>query len=244
MEYIYNISNLQKEYNGRVVLSIKELNICEGQITCLIGPSGSGKSTLLHILNRIELPSKGFIKFNGYPYPNNGNLEIKIRRQMAMIFQKPIVFNNNVYENIAYGLKLRKMSRIIIRELVEEIAETVGLKDMLRQNAKTLSGGEAQRVALARAIILKPRVLFMDEATTNLDPANVILIENMVKFANSNYKTSIILATHNMNQAKRLSKQVIFLLNGNLIETGDTKTVFENPKDQSTKSFIEGDMIW
>jgi tungstate transport system ATP-binding protein len=244
MEYIYNIFDLKKEYNGRIVLFIKELNILKGQITCLIGPSGSGKSTLLHLLNCIELPSNGFIEFDGYQYPKKGNLDIDIRRQMAMVFQKPIVFNDNVYENIAYGLKLRKLSKTIIKGRVEEIAETIGLKDMLKQNARTLSGGEAQRVALARAIILKPKVLFMDEATTNLDPANVIQIENFVELANSKYKTSIIFATHNMNQAKRLSNQVIFLLNGNLIESGDTKIIFEKSENQITKAFIKGDMIW
>lgn len=243
MEYIYKISDLKKEYNNKTVLNINELNILKGQITCLIGPSGAGKSTLLHILNHIELPSKGLIEFDGYEYPRYGNLDINVRRQMAMIFQKPIVFNNNVYENIAYSLKLRKLSKIIIKEKVEEFAEIIGLKDKLKQNAKTLSGGEAQRVALARAIIIEPKVLFMDEATTNLDPANVILIEELMKNANFRYRTTIIFATHNMNQAKRLSKQAIFLLNGKLIEDGDTKTVFENPKNQITKSFIDGDMV-
>lgn len=243
MEAIYRIYDLQKKFNKRTVLDIKSLNIPKGQITSLIGPSGSGKSTLLHILNQIEPPSAGTIEFDGYTYPDNGSIDISIRRQMAMVFQKPVVFNNNVFENIAYGLKIRRIPKASIKDIVEEISETVGLKDVLKQNARTLSGGEAQRVALARALILKPKVLFMDEATTNLDPANVIMIEDMVKYANLNYKTSIIVATHNMNQAKRLSNQFIFLLNGNLIECGETKKILENSVNKITKSFIEGDMV-
>lgn len=244
MEYIYNISELNKEYNGKTVLDIKELNIPSGQITAIIGPSGAGKSTLLHILNHIEYPTNGIITFDGVQFPKRGNIDIKTRREMAMVFQKPIVFNNNVYENIAYSLKIRKVPKQIIKETVENIAEIVGLKDMLKQNAKTLSGGEAQRVALARAVILKPKVFLMDEVTNNLDPANVILIENLIKYANSNYKTTIIIVTHNMNQARRLAHQVVFLLDGKLIEYGETNSILNESKNQITQSFIKGDMIW
>jgi tungstate transport system ATP-binding protein len=244
MEYIFNITNLKKEYGGRTVLFIEGLQIIQEQVTCIIGPSGSGKSTFLHMLNRVELPTSGSIEFNGYQYHSNEDLDISIRRQMAMVFQKPVLFKSSVFENIAYGLKLRKQLKAGIKSQVEEIAEIIGLKDKLKQNARTLSGGEAQRVALARAIILKPKVLFMDEATANLDPTNVKQIEDLVTLSNSKYKTTIIYATHNMNQARRMSDQLIFLLNGNLIETGGTKEIFENTKNQKTRDFIHGDMIW
>ena len=243
MEYVYKISNLQKDYNKRTVLNINKLNIQKGQITSLIGPSGAGKSTLLHLLNNIELPTKGTIQLEGYKYPENGKIDIEIRRQMSMVFQKPIVFDKNVYDNIAYGLMIRKISKTIIKEQVEEIAEKIRLRDMLKNSARTLSGGEMQRVALARAIILKPSVLFMDEATTNLDPSNVLIIEDLVRYVNSSYKTSVIIATHNMHQAKRLSNQTVFLLNGELVEAGETKQILDNPQNTITKSFIDGDMV-
>ena len=243
MDYVYKISNLQKDYNKRTVLNINKLNIQKGQITSLIGPSGAGKSTLLHLLNNIELPTKGTIQLEGYKYPENGKIDIEIRRQMSMVFQKPIVFDKNVYDNIAYGLMIRKISKTIIKEQVEEIAEKIRLRDMLKNSARTLSGGEMQRVALARAIILKPSVLFMDEATTNLDPSNVLIIEDLVRYVNSSYKTSVIIATHNMHQAKRLSNQTVFLLNGELVEAGETKQILDNPQNTITKSFIDGDMV-
>jgi tungstate transport system ATP-binding protein len=244
MDYIYSISDLRKEYNGRTVLNIKELNIAAGEITTIIGPSGSGKSTLLNLMNHIELPTSGYIVFNGYQYPHNSAISMKVRRDMGAVFQKPILFKGNVYENIAYGLKLRQISKQQIKKKVEEIVELIGLKDMLLLNAKTLSGGEAQRVAIARAIIINPRVLLMDEVTTNLDPSNVILIENLIKYANLNYKTSIIMATHNMKQAERLSDKIAFLLNGSLIEYGEAKTLLEKPKNDITKAFINGDMVY
>jgi tungstate transport system ATP-binding protein len=243
MDYVYKISNLQKDYNKRTVLNINKLNIQKGQITSLIGPSGAGKSTFLHLLNNIELPTKGTIQLGEYMYPENGKIDIGIRRQMSMVFQKPIVFDKNVYDNIAYGLSIRKVSKTVIREQVEEIAEKIGLRDMLKNSARTLSGGEMQRVALARAIIVKPSVLFMDEATTNLDPSNVLIIEDLVRYVNSSYKTSVIIATHNMHQAKRLSNQTVFLLNGELVEAGETEQIFVNPQNTITKSFIEGDMV-
>lgn len=244
MEYVYSINGLSKEYGGRTVLDIKELYIYREQITAVIGPSGSGKSTLLQILNYIEMPTKGNIVFDGITFPAQGSLKIETRRQMAMVFQKPVVFNSTVYENIAYSLKLRKMPKDIIKERIEEISEIIGLKDKLKQNAKTLSGGEAQRVAVARAIILRPKVLLLDEPTANLDPANITIIENLIRHANHNYKTTIIIVTHNMGQAKRLANQVIFLLNGNVLEYGDAKKIFAEPENSQTRAFVNGEMIY
>lgn len=244
MEHIYCVRNLFKEYSGKRILEINELNIPKYEITTIIGPSGAGKSTLLSILNHIEKPTSGTIIFDGNEFPRKGDLDIKTRRLMAMIFQKPVIFNNSVFENIAYGLKLRKQPRTDIKEKVEDIAVIIGLRDKLKQNARTLSGGEAQRVAIARAMILKPRVLLMDEVTTNLDPANVGLIENLIKHANCDYKITIVLITHNMNQARRLSNNVIFLLNGKMVEYGDVNAILNEPNNQITRNFVNGDMIW
>jgi tungstate transport system ATP-binding protein len=163
---------------------------------------------------------------------------------MVMAFQKPVVFSSNVYDNIAYSLKLRKISREIIKKDVDEIADIIGMKDKLKQNANTLSGGEAQRVAIARAIISRPDVLLLDEPTANLDPANITIIENLIRHANVNFKTSIIIVTHNMSQAKRLAHNVVFILNGNVIENGDAAKILNEPQNELTKAFVNGDMIY
>lgn len=243
MNYIYNVSNLYKEYNGKAVLDIENLNIEREKITALIGPSGAGKSTLLQILNFIESPDKGNINFDGLDL-NINKLDINIRRQISMVFQKPILFNSTVYENIAYSLKIRKKPKNVIKERVEEIVNLIGLTDKANQNALTLSGGEAQRVAMARSIIIRPKVLLLDEPTSNLDPANIVLIEKLIKHAKSEYKTSIIIVTHNMHQAKRLSDNVVFLLDGKVVEYGQADQVLLNPENKKTHAFICGEMIY
>lgn len=241
-EYIFSIKGLTREYEGRKVLDIDELNLEAGRITGIIGPSGSGKSTLLYILNGLEKASEGSITFAGKEI--KGEPDMETRRQMSMVFQKPTVFNTTVYENMAYGLKLRGMKSVAVREKVLELAELVGLLDKLPQKARTLSGGEAQRLSLARAIIHRPKVLLLDEPTANLDPANVAMIEKLVLHARREYKTSIIVVTHNMFQAGRISEKLVFLLNGCIVEIGDTNEMFKAPRDSRTSDFIEGKMIY
>lgn len=242
MGCIFSIRDLTKEYNGRKVLDIKEADMEEGRITGIIGPSGAGKSTLLYILNGLEKATSGRIVFDGKEL--KGEPGIETRRQMSMVFQKPTVFNTSVYENMAYSLKLRGMDKVHIKKKVQELAVFVGLEDKLKQRAVTLSGGEAQRLTLARAIIYRPKVLLLDEPTANLDPANVAMIEKLILHAKTEYGTSIVIITHNMFQAKRLSDNAVFLLNGNIVESGETHEVFNNPKDKRTLDFIEGKMIY
>ena len=242
MGQIFNIMNLIKEYNDKRVLDIEELKLEAGKITGIIGPSGAGKSTLLYILNGLEKSTSGKIVFNGKELKDD--LDIETRRQMSMVFQKPIVFNTSVYENMAYSLKLRGTDQAQTKEKVLELASFIGLEDKLRQKAVTLSGGEAQRLSLARAIIHRPKVLLLDEPTANLDPANVAMIEKLILHIKIEYKTSIVVVTHNMFQAKRLSDNVVFMLNGNVIESGESAQVFSSPQDARTMDFIEGRMIY
>lgn len=242
MVYIFSIRNLTKVYNGKKVLDIEELELEAGKITGIIGPSGAGKSTLLYILNGLEKATSGEVVFDGKDLAGGADLET--RRQMSMVFQKPTVFNTSVYENVAYSLKLRGMDKALVRNRVLEIASFVGLEDKLKQKAVTLSGGEAQRLSLARAIIHRPKVLLLDEPTANLDPANVAMIEKLISHIKSEYKTSIVIVTHNMFQAKRLSDNVAFLLNGNVVENGDAERIFGTPQDSRTLEFIEGRMIY
>lgn len=242
MESIFSIRKLTRIYDEKKVLDIEELELEAGRITGIIGPSGAGKSTLLYILNGLEKPTGGRIVFDGKEL--KGELDLQTRRQMSMVFQKPTVFNTSVYENMACSLKLRGVNSEETRERVYELAKLIGLEDKLRQKAATLSGGEAQRLSLARAIIHKPKVLLLDEPTANLDPANVAMIEKLVLLAKTEYKTSVVVITHNMFQARRISEKLVFLLNGSIVESGDTHEVFSNPKDNRTIDFIEGKMIY
>lgn len=242
MGQIFGIRNLTKEYNGKKVLDIKELILEDGKITGIIGPSGAGKSTLLYILNGLEKATSGEIIFDGKKF--TGEPDIEARRQMSMVFQKPTVFNMSVYDNMAYSLKLRGLPMNEIKSRVHELSKIIGIEDKLRQKAVTLSGGEAQRLTLARAIIFRPKVLLLDEPTANLDPANVAMMEELILHAKTEYKTSIIVVTHNMFQAKRISERLVFLLNGSIVESGEAKEVFIRPKDSRTLDFIEGRMIY
>jgi tungstate transport system ATP-binding protein len=242
MKRIFELKKLIKEYNGIKVLNVEELDIEEGSITGIIGPSGAGKSTLLYILNGLEKATSGEIIFDGKKL--KGEPDIGTRRQMSMVFQKPTVFNMSVYDNMAYSLKLRGMPQNETMKRVLELSKVIGIEDKLRQRAVTLSGGEAQRLALARAIIHRPKVLLLDEPTANLDPANVAMIEELIFHAKVEYKTSVIVITHNMFQAKRVSERLVFLLNGSIVESGEAKEIFNNPRDKRTSDFIEGKMIY
>lgn len=242
MENIFGIRKLTKVYGEKKVLDIEELELEAGRITGIIGPSGAGKSTLLYILNGLEKATGGRIFFDGKEL--NADPDIETRRQMSMVFQKPIVFNTSVYENMAYSLKLRGISKGETRDKVLELAKLIGLEDKLKQKAVTLSGGEAQRLSLARAIIHKPKVLLLDEPTANLDPANVAMIEKLVLHAKTEYRTSIVVITHNMFQARRISEKLVFLMNGSIVESGEAHEVFNAPKDSRTLDFIEGKMIY
>lgn len=242
-EHIIKVQSLQKEYSGKRVLDIENLEIEKGKITAVIGPSGAGKSTLLHLLNEIEAPSSGTIWFEGKRIDDK-TMSLELRRKMVMVFQRPLVFNTTVYDNLAYGLKLRGMRKEEIRKRVEEMLEVTGLKDKSQQKAITLSGGEAQRVAIGRAIIIRPEVLFLDEPTANLDPANISMIEELIKYARDNYKLTVMIITHNMFQAKRLSDNTVFMLNGKVVEFNSTENLFTKPQNYETKAFIEGKMIF
>jgi len=242
-EHIIKVQSLQKEYSGKRVLDIENLEIEKGKITAVIGPSGAGKSTLLHLLNGIEAPSSGTIWFEDKRIDDK-TMSLELRRKMVMVFQRPLVFNTTVYDNLAYGVTRRGMKKEEIRKRVDEMLEVTGLKDKSHQKAVTLSGGEAQRVAIGRAIIIRPEVLFLDEPTANLDPANISMIEELIKYARDNYELTVMIITHNMFQAKRLSDNTVFMLNGKVVEFNSTENLFTRPQNYETKAFIEGKMIF
>jgi tungstate transport system ATP-binding protein len=240
---ILEVKNLSKVYE-REVLHIEQLSFHRGRIYGIIGPSGAGKSTFLRLVNLLELPTSGEIYFKGEPVALNGLPDVRARREMTMVFQKPLLFRTSVEENIAYGLRARRFPREEIKARVESLLEKVGLKELARRHAGTLSGGEAQRVAIARAVAFEPALLLLDEPTANLDPLNVELIEQLILDLNRDTEMTIIIVTHNIFQARRIAGEVIFLHEGRIVEKGETEEIFTSPQDPRTKAFVEGRMIY
>ncbi|MBO8129707.1 MAG: ATP-binding cassette domain-containing protein [Peptococcaceae bacterium] len=210
-----------------------------------MGPSGAGKTTLLRFLSLLDLPTEGLLAIDGQDVRTlDCRARLRLRRRMTMVFQKPILFNTSVFENVAYGLRIRGISGNKLRRAVSDALAWVGLRDLAGRNARTLSGGEAQRIALARAAVLETDVLLLDEATANLDPANVALMEDLILKLNRQKGVTIIMVTHNVFQTKRLADEVVFMWEGKVVETGPAAAVFSNPRDERTRAFIEGRAIY
>ena len=241
-DFVYRLLNVTKEYQGRRVLQVDNLKIERGEVFALVGPSGAGKSTLLRLLNFLEPPSTGRVRFLDIEFGASQPMPLKYRRRVTTVFQRPILLNRSVQANVGYGLSLRGLRDP--NGEIEKALEQVGLQALSRQRARTLSGGEAQRVALARAIVLKPDVLLLDEPTANLDPYNVGLIEEIVTKLNREQGTTLVLVTHNVFQAKRLAHRVALMLESQIIEAGDVETFFESPQDPRTAAFVRGEMVY
>lgn len=242
MGALYELRGVTKVYGTRTVLDVEALDVHEGEILTIVGPSGVGKSTLLRLLNFLQPPTTGTIRFRGVSFGAGSPVSLEVRRRVTTVFQRPMLLKRTVEANVGYGLNLRrrKDSRAVIQRTLEE----VGLADLARQQARTLSGGEAQRVALARAMVLEPDALLLDEPTANLDPYNVGLIEQIVTRLNRQHGATIVLVTHNVNQARRLADRVALMLEGRIVETADPHTFFEAPADPRTAAFVKGDMVY
>jgi len=218
------LRNVTKSFSGRTVLDNINLPIHQGEILALLGPNGSGKTTLLKILAFIEKPSKGEVKFQGETVTDN-NAE-RMRMQSTMVFQKTALFSTTVYNNVAYGLKLRRTPKSKLDREVKKALRLVKLDGFEKRSAKKLSGGEQQRVALARALALNTKLLLLDEPTANLDPKNASIIEEVIAVANRELKTTIVMATHNMFQAKTLPHCIALMKNGKITEVGTPTEIF------------------
>ena len=241
-EFIYQLRDVAKEYDGRRVLHVQHLDIRRGEIFALVGPSGAGKSTLLRLLNFLEPPTRGSIRFLDTEFDSGQPMSLGLRRHVTTVFQRPILLNRSVWANVDYGLQLRGQRRAAHQ--VELALEQVGLDRLARQQARTLSGGEAQRVALARAMVLRPDVLLLDEPTANLDPYNVGLIEDIARTLNRERGTTLVLVTHNVFQARRLAHRVALLLEGQIVEIAGVDTFFQSPGDPRTAAFVRGEMVY
>lgn len=226
------------------IISDISLELNQGDILGLVGPSGAGKTTLV---KGIALLTYNRMKGNYFydqqqilPIQNEKNL-LKIRKKIIFIHQTPVLFKGSVKYNIEYGFKLRKME--IDQENLNNLVESFNLSHLVKRNVNLLSGGEKQRVCLLRAIALNPEVLILDEPTQNLDPANIKIIEaNIKSFIEQN--GTVIIVTHNLFQAQRLSTNLGVIVNGHLIENGQTEKLFSNPEKQQTEDFLSGKIIF
>jgi tungstate transport system ATP-binding protein len=242
LEELFRIENLSKSFGNKKVLQNINLRIFKGEIFAFMGPSGVGKTTMLRLLNLLEMPTTGKLIFNG-----NVNAILqknKIMRRMSMLFQRPAIFNTSVFNNVAYGLVIRRFDKKTIEKKVTDALALMGLEGYEKQKALTLSGGEAQRMAFARAIVFKPDALLLDEPTANLDPANVAKIEEIIKKVRNELDTTIIMASHNIYQVRRIADRVGILLNGELIEVNTKEQIFTHPNDARSYAFINGEFVY
>ncbi|GIO88445.1 phosphate import ATP-binding protein PstB 3 [Paenibacillus faecis] len=248
MTAIIHIDKLNLYYDQFHALKEVSLDIPEKAITAFIGPSGCGKSTLLRTLNRMNdmIPATrivGSVKIAGTEiYGEDVQVET-LRKQVGMVFQQPNPFPKSIYDNVAYGPRLHGMkNKAQLDEIVEQSLRQAVLwdevKDFLKRSALSLSGGQQQRLCIARAIAVQPQILLMDEATSALDPISTLKIEELVQELKSRY--TIVMVTHNMHQAARISDRTVFFLNGEIVEADDTRTLFSTPRDSRTEDYISG----
>ncbi len=245
---ILRARHLSLRYGNALALEDVDLDFARHQVTALIGPSGCGKSTLLRCLNRMNdlidgVRTSGSIQLDGKEILDPGLDVIQLRRNVGMVFQKPTPFPKSIYENVAYGLRIagiRKKS--LLDQAVENSLRRAALwnevKHRLRHSALGLSGGQHQRLSIARAIAVSPDVILMDEPCSALDPRSTTRIEDLIAQLRGDY--SIIIVTHNMQQAARVSDYTAFLYEGRLIEFGTTENIFTNPTQQQTEDYITG----
>ena len=224
MSHFAELKTVTKMFDSTVALDNVDLKVEEGEILALLGPNGSGKSTLLKILALLENPTRGEVYFHNAKISNQNRERTRI--ETTMVFQKATLFNTTVYNNIAYGLKIRKVPKNEIQERVNMALKLVRLEGFQKKYAKKLSGGEQQRVALARALILNTKLLLLDEPTANLDPKNASIIEEIITSINREHKTTIVIATHNMFQAKRFPHRIALMENGRIGEIGEPAEIF------------------
>jgi tungstate transport system ATP-binding protein len=218
------LKGITKAFENRTALDSINLQIHEGEILALLGPNGSGKTTLLKILAFIENPTSGEVKFQGETISFK-NVE-KARLQSTLVFQKTTLFDTSVYNNVAYGLRIRKMPHNTRNEEVKKTLRLVKLEGFEKRPARKLSGGEQQRVAIARALTPKTKLLLLDEPTANLDPKNAQIVEEAIATANREQKTTIVMATHNMFQAKTLPQRIALMSEGRITEVGTPAEIF------------------
>ncbi|MFP4199803.1 MAG: phosphate ABC transporter ATP-binding protein PstB [Bacillota bacterium] len=248
VEPIIKIRNLDLSFDGNQVLFDINVDIARERVTAIIGPSGSGKSTLLRCMNRMVdvVPSaevSGEIIFGGSNILDPAQDVVELRQRVGMVFQKPNPFPRSIYDNVAYGPRIRgRVPKTELDAIVEDALRSAGLwdevADRLKAPALGLSGGQQQRLCIARCLAVKPEILLMDEPASSLDPAATARIEDLI--AELSEDVTVILVTHNLQQAARTSEDTIFLLDGELVEMGATETIFTRAQDTRTDDYVTG----
>lgn len=248
MEKVIETQELSLNYGDFNALANVNLPIYRNKVTALIGPSGCGKSTFLRCLNRMNdlidnVKVDGIIRFNGEPVQGVGVDVIELRKKVGMVFQKPNPFPMSIFDNVAYGPRQQGIKdKVALKGIVEKALKQAALynevKDRMNESATRLSGGQQQRLCIARALAMEPEVLLMDEPTSALDPMATQRIEELIEELKKDY--TIVIVTHSMQQAARISDNTAFFLLGEIIEFGLTSEIFANPRDKRTEDYITG----
>ena len=246
--HIIAVEDLNLWYGDTIALRNVTMNIPDRRVTALIGPSGCGKSTLLRCFNRMNdlvesCRIKGAVNFHGKNIYAPGIDPVAVRKEIGMVFQRPNPFPKSIYENIAYGPKVhgmkdRKQLDAIVEKSLKSAALWNEVKDRLHESAMGLSGGQQQRLCIARTLAVGPEVILMDEPCSALDPIATAKIESLIEELKREY--SVVIVTHNMQQASRVSDVTGLMYLGELVEFGDTRQIFEHPREQVTENYITG----
>ncbi|MGO2676206.1 MAG: phosphate ABC transporter ATP-binding protein PstB [Lactococcus lactis] len=247
-EAVLTVSDLSLYYSKKKALNTINMTFYKNEITALIGPSGCGKSTLLRSINRMNdlipiVTITGAIDYKGKNIYSPKVDTVDLRKEIGMVFQQPNPFPFSIYENVVYGLRLKGVKdKALLDEVVENSLKAANIwdevKDILHSSALGLSGGQQQRVCIARVLAVNPEIILMDEPTSALDPISAARVEETMLELKKDYTIAIV--THSMQQASRISDRTAFMLDGNLIEYNDTKSIFLNPEKQETSDYISG----
>lgn len=252
-----SIDSLEYRHSDTIILSGIDLHIKPGEVVATIGPSGTGKTTLLRLIALFERPTAGQLLIDDVdPWSVSERRRLTIRRRISMVFQQSSLFDASIGRNVTYGIRVRRPWTPRVRSIADEFLgqtslpdaarealDLVGMSDQPDRPISELSGGEAQRVAFARAIAVEPDMLLLDEPTSDLDPRNTAAIETAIRAARDR-GIAVIIATHDMHQAKRVADRVVVILNGTIIETGATERIFSEPGDPRTAKFINGELVY
>ena len=236
---IFKLLEIQKQ-QGKFSLAVDQLSISVGETLGLLGPTGAGKTTLLRLLAGLIEPDQGDLYFEGSTRSSMTSGRFRLR--VTLVHQRPLLLTATVRYNVEFGLRLRGIRNR--DKQVDSVLQQLGLTQIAMQSATTLSGGQTQLVALARALVIEPDVLLLDEPTSDLDPAHVALVEETIGQARLNRQMTVVWATHNLFQARRIANQAALLLNGELVETAPAEEFYTSPSDPRTLDFLQGKMIY
>jgi len=236
----YELTGIRHYYGERCVVNVPDLEINTGEILGIVGPSGAGKSTLLRLLNFLEVPTEGQIRYHGNLTTSDVSLET--RREITTVFQRPMLLRRSVAANVRIGQRIRGTAPK--DNSVDGWLDRLGLGELADAPVRTLSAGEAQRVALARALVVSPSVLLLDEPTGNLDPYNVGLIEEIVRADCAERGTTIVVVTHDLFQSRRIADRTALMINGRMLEIAETMRFFSDPQHPKTAAFLRGDLVY